>query len=255
MVIGLSRVPVSKRQIQSIFVIVDIVFGLGGDGVVDCDDEQIGKNHIPLRDASSGVMSKISIPSIFPRISRRSRPVACSMSVGMVPGAEPGPIRSASVLISNVKISSQHQDPGNAIKFPLGPSTLLAMTFVVLVVITVLMTTGLWRALVKSNPVVLPTATLLAPLNPPSPIARQNNCFTIIHHHCCLKCGCPLWFAHLLLIVVVAHHTSVAQPGNPGRRTPSKYHPPSDTSPPHRPSKSLSSLPPNTLPSPQSDKD
>jgi hypothetical protein len=45
-------------------------------------------------------MSKTSTPSIFPRISRRSRPVACSKSVGTVPGAAPGPIRSSSVLIS-----------------------------------------------------------------------------------------------------------------------------------------------------------
>lgn len=45
-------------------------------------------------------MSKISTPSIFPRISNRSRPVACSRSVGTVPGLAPGGRRSSSVLIS-----------------------------------------------------------------------------------------------------------------------------------------------------------
>lgn len=55
---------------------------------------------LPLREASSGRMSKMSTPSILPRISRRSRPVACSRSVGTVPGAAPGPKRSSSVLIS-----------------------------------------------------------------------------------------------------------------------------------------------------------
>jgi hypothetical protein len=56
--------------------------------------------HIPRRLASSGLMSKISTPCIFPRISRRSRPVACSRSVGTVPGCAPGAKRSASDLIS-----------------------------------------------------------------------------------------------------------------------------------------------------------
>jgi hypothetical protein len=42
--------------------------------------------YVPRRLASSGLMSKISIPCIFPRTSRRSRPVACSASVGTVPG-------------------------------------------------------------------------------------------------------------------------------------------------------------------------
>ena len=45
-------------------------------------------------------MSKISMPCIFPRISRRSRPVDCSRSVGTVPGFAPGALRSSSVLIS-----------------------------------------------------------------------------------------------------------------------------------------------------------
>lgn len=45
-------------------------------------------------------MSKISIPCIFPKISRRSRPVDCSRSVGIVPGAAPGPRRSFSFLTS-----------------------------------------------------------------------------------------------------------------------------------------------------------
>lgn len=55
---------------------------------------------LPLREASRGFMSKTSTPSILPRISRRSRPVACSRSVGTVPGAAPGPKRSSLVLIS-----------------------------------------------------------------------------------------------------------------------------------------------------------
>ena len=42
--------------------------------------------YVPFLLASRGLMSKISTPCIFPRISRRSRPVACSRSVGMVPG-------------------------------------------------------------------------------------------------------------------------------------------------------------------------
>lgn len=42
--------------------------------------------NVPFLLASRGLMSKISTPCIFPRISRRSRPVACSRSVGMVPG-------------------------------------------------------------------------------------------------------------------------------------------------------------------------
>ena len=45
-------------------------------------------------------MPKMSTPSIFPSISSRSRPVACSRSDGTVPGAAPGPIRSDSVLTS-----------------------------------------------------------------------------------------------------------------------------------------------------------
>lgn len=56
--------------------------------------------NVPTRLASNGLMSKMSMPCIFPRISRRSRPVACSRSVGTVPGFAPGPTRSASVLIS-----------------------------------------------------------------------------------------------------------------------------------------------------------
>ena len=45
-------------------------------------------------------MSKTSMPCIFPRISKRSRPVACSRSVGMVPGEAPGGRRSDSVRTS-----------------------------------------------------------------------------------------------------------------------------------------------------------
>lgn len=57
---------------------------------------------LPLREASSGFMSKISMPCIFPSISNRSRPVAWSRSVGTVPGAAPGGRRSASVWISGI---------------------------------------------------------------------------------------------------------------------------------------------------------
>lgn len=59
---------------------------------------------IPTRSDGSGLISKISTPCIFPRISRRSRPVACSKSVGIVPGAAPGGRRSSSVLISVVSL-------------------------------------------------------------------------------------------------------------------------------------------------------
>ena len=56
--------------------------------------------YVPFLLASRGLMSKISTPCIFPRISRRSRPVACSRSVGMVPGLAPSGRRSASQVIS-----------------------------------------------------------------------------------------------------------------------------------------------------------
>jgi hypothetical protein len=56
--------------------------------------------YVPFLLASSGLMSKMSTPCIFPRISRRSRPVACSRSVGMVPGWAPSGRRSASEVIS-----------------------------------------------------------------------------------------------------------------------------------------------------------
>ena len=62
--------------------------------------------YLPIRLASRGFISKISIPCIFPRISKRSRPVACSRSVGTVPGAAPGGRRSDSLLISVYTISS-----------------------------------------------------------------------------------------------------------------------------------------------------
>jgi hypothetical protein len=58
------------------------------------------KSDIPRRLASNGLMSKMSTPCIFPRSSRRSRPVDCSRSVGTVPGCAPGAKRSASVLMS-----------------------------------------------------------------------------------------------------------------------------------------------------------
>ncbi len=56
--------------------------------------------HVPTLSDGSGDISKISIPCIFPRISRRSRPVTCSRSVGTVPGSAPGGRRSFSDLIS-----------------------------------------------------------------------------------------------------------------------------------------------------------
>ena len=61
--------------------------------------------YVPFLLASSGLRSKMSTPCIFPRISRRSRPVACSMSVGMVPGAAPPEgRRSCSLVISAVGV-------------------------------------------------------------------------------------------------------------------------------------------------------
>ena len=58
------------------------------------------KPRVPFLEASRGLMSKMSIPCIFPISSRRSRPVACSTSVGTVPDLAPGGIKSSSVLIS-----------------------------------------------------------------------------------------------------------------------------------------------------------
>lgn len=55
---------------------------------------------IPRRDESRGFMSKISMPSCLPRISSRSRPVACSRSVGTVPGWAPGPTSVSGPLTS-----------------------------------------------------------------------------------------------------------------------------------------------------------
>ena len=52
-------------------------------------------------------MSNMSMPCIFPKISKRSRPVACSRSVGIVPGAAPGGRRSDSAWISIVSNSDQ----------------------------------------------------------------------------------------------------------------------------------------------------
>lgn len=74
--------------------------------------EQVRRNrfhpiplYVPFLLASSGLRSKMSTPCIFPRISRRSRPVACSMSVGMVPGAAPPEgRRSCSLVISAVGV-------------------------------------------------------------------------------------------------------------------------------------------------------
>jgi len=69
------------------------------------------RQHKPLRDASRGLMSKMSTPSILPRISSRSRPVDCSRSVGMVPGSAPGPMRSSSTRISARSRQHLHQRP------------------------------------------------------------------------------------------------------------------------------------------------
>lgn len=77
----------------------------------------MGSFRVPFREASRGRMSKISTPSILPRISRRSTPVDCSRSVGTVPGWAPGPTRSSMVLTSAVA----HQSAG----VPLAASTRL----------------------------------------------------------------------------------------------------------------------------------
>jgi hypothetical protein len=55
---------------------------------------------LPLREASRGFISKISTPCIFPKISNRSNPVACSRSLGTVPTGAPGGMRSVSLWIS-----------------------------------------------------------------------------------------------------------------------------------------------------------
>lgn len=82
--------------------------GLDSDGILECSYSAVRRRAVsaevlcllPLREASNGFMSKTSTPCIFPRISRRSRPVACSRSVGMVPGLAPGGRRSCSLLMS-----------------------------------------------------------------------------------------------------------------------------------------------------------
>lgn len=63
----------------------------------------VGEYDAPFLSDGNGFMSKMSMPCILPRISRRSRPVAWSRSVGMVPGGAPGGRRSSSVLISVVR--------------------------------------------------------------------------------------------------------------------------------------------------------
>lgn len=60
----------------------------------------MGSFIVPRRLASRGRMSKTSTPSIFPRISNRSKPVACSRSDGTVPVLAPGPMRSSAVFTS-----------------------------------------------------------------------------------------------------------------------------------------------------------
>lgn len=64
------------------------------------DLTEVESSPVPFRLASSGFMSKTSTPCILPRISRRSRPVDWSRSVGTVPGSAPGGRRSCSVFIS-----------------------------------------------------------------------------------------------------------------------------------------------------------
>ena len=78
---------------------------MGSSGVPVLVSERVGGRRqgaggIPRRLASRGLMSKMSMPCIFPRISRRSRPVACSASVGTVPGLAPAGSRSSMDLIS-----------------------------------------------------------------------------------------------------------------------------------------------------------
>ncbi len=58
---------------------------------------------LPFRLASSGLISNTSIPCIFPKISNRSNPVACSKSEGIVPGSAPGGSRS-SIDLSSIQV-------------------------------------------------------------------------------------------------------------------------------------------------------
>jgi len=55
---------------------------------------------VPFLEASNGLISNTSTPCIFPNISNRSNPVACSTSVGTVPGSAPVGRRSCSDLTS-----------------------------------------------------------------------------------------------------------------------------------------------------------
>jgi len=55
------------------------------------DGTRTGFALVPKRLESKGLSSKMLTPSNSPRSCRRSRPVACSMSVGTVPGFAPGP--------------------------------------------------------------------------------------------------------------------------------------------------------------------
>jgi len=66
------------------------------------------ETNVPTRLESKGLMSKMSMPCIFPRISSRSRPVACSMSVGTVPGCAPGGSKS-SIVLTSAQIASCEQ--------------------------------------------------------------------------------------------------------------------------------------------------
>jgi hypothetical protein len=87
--------------------------------------------YAPVLLASRGFMSKTSMPCIFPRISRRSRPVAWSISVGTVPGWAPVGIRSCSSTISNFAQREQRQSIGSGMqRWELGRHTLEGLDFV-----------------------------------------------------------------------------------------------------------------------------
>lgn len=102
---GLSRVPVRVLMVQR-----DVLTGQSDNvmwrGLCNCAlaaGASVGGNDAPFLSDGNGFMSKISTPCILPRISRRSRPVAWSKSVGIVPTGAPGGRRSSSVLISVVR--------------------------------------------------------------------------------------------------------------------------------------------------------
>lgn len=61
-------------------------------------------------------MSKMSTPCIFPRISKRSRPVAWSRSLGTSPGRPPGGMRSCAPVISVIRAKSLSRQPLNLLR-------------------------------------------------------------------------------------------------------------------------------------------